>query len=289
MPAHKHDVGYKKIFSNPKIVEELITSFVNESWVKDIDYTTLERIDKSFITEEFIERESDVIYRAHFKDKEVYIYLLLEFQSTVDRFMSLRILRYICEFYEYLVKTKKVKILPAVFPVMLYNGDARWTAPEKLSDLIDKSISGEYIPEFRYYKIAENEITKETLVRIKNFVSALFYVENSVPKDITKNSPVLWEMIQDEKPEVIGQFKSWLKHILKADDEIIEYIEKAQEGKTMFATALKKHDEKLMQQGVSTTRIDVVKRMLAKDFAIEQIAELTGATVEEIKKIAKNK
>jgi len=296
-PAHKHDVGYKKIFSNPKIVEELVASFVNESWVKDIDYTTLERIDKSFITEEFIERESDVIYRAHFKDKEVYIYLLLEFQSTIDRFMSLRMLRYICELYEHLVKTKGIKSLPVVFPIMLYNGDARWTAPEKLSDLIDKSISSEYIPEFRYYKISENELSKETLVKIKNFVSALFFAENSSRENLVEDLTVIRDMLRKENPETIDLFKNWLKNIFGAQKEIIEYIDNMQEEKTMLATTVKKYEEKLlqqgmqqgMQQGISATRSDVVKRMLSKDFPIEQIAELTGATVEEIQNIAKEK
>jgi hypothetical protein len=52
-PAHKHGVGYKKIFSNPEIVEKLIICFVNESRVKDIDYITLERIDKSCVKTDF--------------------------------------------------------------------------------------------------------------------------------------------------------------------------------------------------------------------------------------------
>jgi len=46
----KHDNGYKKLFSNPVIVKELLLSFVTEAWIKDLDYDTLERIDKRFIT-----------------------------------------------------------------------------------------------------------------------------------------------------------------------------------------------------------------------------------------------
>jgi predicted transposase/invertase (TIGR01784 family) len=107
------------------MVRQLLTGFVNKEWVNMIEYNTLERIDKSFISDEFSERESDLIYKAKFKGNDVYIFILLEFQSTVDRFMSLRILRYITELYEYLVKGYKLKTLPAVFPVMLYNGEKR--------------------------------------------------------------------------------------------------------------------------------------------------------------------
>lgn len=294
--THKHDTSYKKIFSNPRIVEELITSFVNEEWVHEIDYSNMERIDKSFVTAEFLKRESDVIYKAQFKGKDVYIYLLIEFQSTVDRYMSLRILRYICEFYEYLVETKGLKMLPAIFPVMLYNGDDRWTAPENVKDLIEESISSAYIPDFKYYKIAENEVSKETLLKIKNFVSALFYMENSTPDTVTEDIEEIVGMLNKDHPEEMELFKNWLKYIFKADREIIEYIERIQEGKTMFATALKKHDEILiqqgmqqgMQQGIIQSRTDVISRMLKKNFAIEQISEVTGASVEEIAIIAKN-
>lgn len=118
-----HDSGYKKLFSNPELVKQLLLSFVNETWVYDIDYSRLERVDKSFIADDFTRRESDMIYRAFYKEKEFYIFILLEFQSTVDRFMSLRMLWYITELYEYLIGGKRVRKLPAVFPVMLYNGE----------------------------------------------------------------------------------------------------------------------------------------------------------------------
>src|SRR5512145_2178580 len=142
---NSHDSVYKKFFSNHRMVRQLLTGFVNEEWINDIEFSTLERVDKSFITDEFIGRESDLVYRARLKEREVYIFILLEFQSTVDRFMALRMLRYITELYEYLVKNLRLKKLPAVFPVMLYNGEKRWTAPEELDNLIEKTIPQIYI------------------------------------------------------------------------------------------------------------------------------------------------
>lgn len=107
--ANIHDIGYKELFSYPELVEELLLSFVKEDFVQHLDFSTLERLDKSFITPEFKEKESDLIYRINFREKAVYIFLLIEFQSSVDKFMALRILRYITEFYEYLVNWKFIK------------------------------------------------------------------------------------------------------------------------------------------------------------------------------------
>jgi hypothetical protein len=75
--------------------------------------------------------------------------------------MALRMLRYLLEFYSSLLKQDpKRRTLPSVFPILLYNGEARWTAPQNLVDLIENPISLDFIPQFHYFKIAENEFIK---------------------------------------------------------------------------------------------------------------------------------
>jgi hypothetical protein len=102
-----------------------------------------------------------LFFQIQFQKKPVYIYLLLEFQSTVDKFMALRILEYIVQFYKDLLKVEKHDRLPQVFPLLLYSGDKKWTAPTQFGDLlVTISIPNKYIPNFHYYKIAINEIPK---------------------------------------------------------------------------------------------------------------------------------
>jgi len=138
-----------------------------------LDFSTLQRLDKSFITDDFKEKESDLIYKISFNGQELYIYLLIEFQSTVDKFMAIRMLRYICEFYEFLIQ-KKIKRLPPVFPMLLYNGDAKWTAESNIKDLIIHSIPCKYIPKFEFYPVIVNKFSKESLLTLQNAVSAIF-------------------------------------------------------------------------------------------------------------------
>ena len=87
-----HDSGYKKFFSNKVIFRQLIGTFVPEAWVKEIDFEECETIDKSFISDHYKETESDLIYTVKLNGHDVYLIILLEFQSTVDRFTVLRIL-----------------------------------------------------------------------------------------------------------------------------------------------------------------------------------------------------
>ena len=135
-----HDSGYKFLFSNRTIFRQLIETFVPEPWVKEADFDRAERIDKSFVSEEYRRTESDLIYRLPVGKSRVYLYILLEFQSRVDRFMALRVLGYLVDFYrDYLKGRRKISKLPPVFPIVLYNGEDKWTAATNIASLIERA------------------------------------------------------------------------------------------------------------------------------------------------------
>ena len=246
--GNQHDTRYKKLFKNPILVEELLTSFVDEDFIKDLDFKTLKKLDKSFVSDAFKNKESDMIYQIDFKGDLIYIFLLLEFQSSVDKKMSLRMLRYICEFYEELeLKGDK---FPAVFPVLLYNGDPKWTAETNIKKLIEDTIPQEFIPNFSYYKIAENEFDRETLYKIKNAVSAIFLIENiGSIENLRKEIKNIVSLIKEEKPEIVKLFRIWTRNLLGYNRELEEEITTIEEETEMFATVIKKHDEKLLKVG----------------------------------------
>ena len=300
-----HDSGYKKLFSNHEFLRQLLTGFVNEDWIKDIDYSTIVRLDKSFVSDEFNERESDLIYKAEFNGQELYIFILLEFQSTVDRFMSLRMLHYIVELYEDLLKNHRIKTLPAVFPVMLYNGKKRWTAPEGLSILIENTIPAEYMPSFRYYKIAENEFDKNFLKSLKNAVAALFYIENCSEGGLEKEIKTIMQLLKREKPAELTQFVNWFKHMMHDKTELVEEVKGLEEVDSMLSTIVKQMEKKAekigiekgiqrgirrglqkgLQKGKLEGKLETAKAMVERKMSVEDIAEITGLSAAEIEKL----
>ena len=64
MSASVHDSGYKRLFSNHTIFRQLLETFVAEPWVKGLDFSRCETVDKSFISEHYKETESDLLYRV---------------------------------------------------------------------------------------------------------------------------------------------------------------------------------------------------------------------------------
>ena len=53
----------------------------------------------------------------------------------------------------------------------------------------------------------------------------------------------------------------------------------------MLATAIKNSIQEAEEEGKLEGKLDIVKKMLSKNYPLEEIAEVTGLSLEEIKKI----
>jgi predicted transposase/invertase (TIGR01784 family) len=178
---------------------------------------------------------------------------------------------------------------------MLYNGEKKWTAPEDLNKLIEKSIPVKYIPDFRYYKIAENEFSRDFLRKIKNSVSALFYAENSSGEELKKEFEILTGLLKSEKPEELSLFVIWFKYMFSEREDLVEEIKNIEEVKTMLRSSIKKMSKKLiaegmekgiekgMEKGIKKT----AKALLKENMPLKKISEITGLSPEEIAKLKK--
>src|SRR5690606_25362115 len=134
-----HDTSYRLLFSHPEMVRDLLLGFVPGEWVRELDFDSLEKMNGSYVTDDLRSRHADTIWRVRWGSDWLYIYLLLEFQSTVDRYMPVRILSYTSLLYQDLIKQRALdeeRRLPPVLPIVLYNGKRRWRAPVTLDALI---------------------------------------------------------------------------------------------------------------------------------------------------------
>ncbi|MEJ5362972.1 MAG: Rpn family recombination-promoting nuclease/putative transposase [Spirochaetota bacterium] len=311
----------KYLFSNPLMVKELLESFVHMDWVKEIDFTQAETIDKTYVNDHYKEYESDIIYKLRFRNTDMYIYLLIEFQSTVDKFIAFRMLQYIVELYRELIYNHKVKRLPVVFPIMIYNGDKVWKAPLTIEDLIDiPEVLREcvpYIPKFRYYPIIENELNADILEKMMNVIATVFLLETGDDAIFYKTIDRIKDLIHiyTEKGQflLIRTLLYWLLHYLQShgivdsDEKIIEnFMNTPQEASSMLAQTLKKIKGDLLKEGFDKgiqkgiqkgikqgrligkqeERIAIARNLLKSgmdDKTIIKITRLTKAQLEELK------
>ncbi|MEG1149584.1 MAG: Rpn family recombination-promoting nuclease/putative transposase, partial [Niameybacter sp.] len=140
---HIHDKTYRSFFENKEIFLQLLQSFVQEAWTTQLQVDKLIEDKSHYILRDFEEAEADIVYHATIEGQEVVFCILLELQSTVDHSMGIRLFYYISEIWrKYLkrfereeVKRKDFK-LPAVVPIVLYNGESGWTATTQFKEKV---------------------------------------------------------------------------------------------------------------------------------------------------------
>ena len=164
--APRHDPGYKAIFSHRTMVEEMLRGFVHGDWIERLDFSSLERVSSSFVSGDLRERHSDLIWRLQLhgdQDRWIYLYLLLEFQSTSDPFMAVRLLTYVGLLLEEIIRKENLKPgdrLPAVLPLVIHNGRSRWRAPLRLETLfvpVPKDLK-RHLPRLTYLLLDERRL-----------------------------------------------------------------------------------------------------------------------------------
>ncbi|MCE3604162.1 Rpn family recombination-promoting nuclease/putative transposase [Massilia sp. P8910] len=134
-----HDLGYRALFAHPELVRELITDFTSVKLLDEIPLSAFEQVNPAYVSEHLSARQDDIVWRVRLGDEFLYVYILIECQSGVDRWMALRMQTYIGLLYQDLVKGHGLSpdlLLPPVLPLVFYNGSPRWSASLDLAGLL---------------------------------------------------------------------------------------------------------------------------------------------------------
>lgn len=262
--AH-HDPSYKLLFSHREMVADLIRGFVREDWARNLDLSTLERVREIGISEDLREREDDIVWRLRLtgdgEDRWLYVYLLLEFQSTVDAMMAVRLMTYVGLLYQDLHKAGEIGAgdpLPPVLAIVLYNGEPAWTAKTSLAERFDPRLPGPLLhwqPQFRYLLLEERRFGEAELAGLRNAVAVLFRLENSrTPQDIERILANLIDWLAaPEQASLRRAFVVWLKRVLlpaRVPGVEIPNVIELQEMRDMLAERVKTWTEEWKEQGL---------------------------------------
>lgn len=221
-----HDPYYRLFFSHPRMVGDLLRGFVHEDWVSRLDFATLERVNGSFVSEDLKDRRNDVVWRLRWQegggDGWFYVYLLLEFQSTPEPFMAVRLLVYVGLLLQELIRTQRLKAsdrLPPILPIVLYNGKRSWKAPLDLLGLfapVPEDLRRR-LPQLEYLLLDQNRLAPQEKEQDGNLASALVRLEMSADRKewsrSTRELAVLLPRGEDDGLRRI--FTSWAIQVLR--------------------------------------------------------------------------
>jgi hypothetical protein len=255
----KHDYSYKLLFSHPRMVRDLLETFVGGAWLNDLDFSTLVRVSDHYTTDDLRSRADDIVWSIRCGDR--LLYLLLEFQSRPEPFMPVRVLTYVALLYQDLIRSRKDSSpgdLPAILPIVLHSGASRWHAAEDMESLLSESPPGleRYRPQFRFVLIDECRYEDSELARRGDLASMLFRLENCrTPHRLPDLVSTLLGRLQSaEQASLRRAFAVWLERVILARlpaDGDIGIVNTLWEKPTMLSERFDEWEKGFEQQGAA--------------------------------------
>ncbi|MBU3130718.1 Rpn family recombination-promoting nuclease/putative transposase [Clostridium tagluense] len=123
------------------------------------------------------------------------------------------------------IKRKSFR-LPAVVPIVLYNGTNKWTSARNFKDIITGSqLFGDNILDFKYILVDINRYSKEYLYEFKNIASAILLLDQDINAmeflERLKNIVINFNSLTYEEKLLL---KGWIKNTTN-NNEIINMNE----------------------------------------------------------------
>ena len=268
--APMHDAAYKTLFSHPRVVGDLLRGFVPEPWTDALDLDSLEKLPAEFTSDDLRrQRRADAVWRIRFRGEWLYVLVLLEFQSTEDRYMALRILVYTGLLHQDLIRRGALGphgVLPPVLPIVLYNGAPAWKAEAEVSRLIAPVHEdlARYQPSQRYLLLDEGRLGDEDLPE-RNLVSAIVRLEGC--RTVAEVLRTLGELAQwlrgSGEVEFQRAFAAWVWSVVMprqsdaealADGPELAHGQGFEEVPTMLAERAQEWWEEIRREGLRAGR-----------------------------------
>ena len=305
-----HDKTYKSFFENKEIFIELLQSFVKEKWTTELKKEDLHQDSTRYIVRDYDEMEADVVYTATINNQEVVFITLLEFQSTVDHTMPIRLFWYMSEIWRKYIKQIDKKIiekkdfkLPVIVPIVLYNGAEKWEVSTSFKDKLQQAdLFGNHALNFEYVLININKYSEEQLMKIENIVSAIFLLDQKIDaEEFVKRAGRVAKEFENLKDEHRLRLTDWIDQIIveSKSKSLVELFktklskEEVDEMTANITITLQEEKEQAkkvgleqgLEQGEKRKALEVANNLLKMGMDIEAIMKATGLSKEEIEEL----
>ena len=215
-----HDENYKRLFASPLMVQDVLRACLPAHRLAAADFSSLGKLSTEYVSDELRTRHGDTVWRLRLGRRRVFLLVLLEFQAQHDHWMALRILTYSGLLYQELVRNQAPEVsgerLPAVLPVVLYNGTEAWTAAADMRALITPvgRWLAPYQPAQRYYLLDLQRVPADDLP-YRNLLRAVARLEQSrSPEDVVRAVRALRRWLPNRGAEELQRaFVDWVRQI----------------------------------------------------------------------------
>ena len=270
----RHDRTYRHLFSHPEVIHDLLVGFFDSSWVGELDFSTLSKVSEAFVTNPVMARWADMVWKVKWRDHELHVCLLLEFQHKLEPYMAVRWMPILGGFYQDQLRqmvdkdtpfpplmtppnpdaqtpAERLARLPLVIPIVIYNGKSPWWPSKESENLFAVPQGFEWLIPIRVsYKVLDIGRVPEGKLRDlgENLVAALVRLETSPSRQDLYGEV---ESLRGWLPERFHEsFELWLRATLGGQE--LELPEEARiwtGSDTMLAESLREWKVGYLEEG----------------------------------------
>ena len=302
-----HDKFFKLTFTDKGVKESFLQTYLPEELSREIDLSTVEEVNPSFISENFQLKESDLLIKVRALGKPIYILFLMEHKSYKDRKTPLQILRYFVDIWESQL-AKKEKLTP-ILPVVIYEGKNKWNYPqmgEYFKDLPDEWKA--YLPLYKtlffdfslenklqklpesielksYLQIIQTVYLEDKETFLKQLIEILYFINQAAGEDsatfitIFRRILIYAENTRNDLKEENKDLLDLLKGVDSMSKTSIERWEeriRAEVIDTARDDLLAEGMEKGREEGRNDEKQSIAQKMKRMGFSLDDIQKVTG-------------
>ena len=160
-----HDRFFRLAMGNIEIAQDLFKANLPQKVLAEIDLGTLAIQSGSFVDEELKQSQTDILYHVKLKGdgKTGYLYILAEHQSTPEKIMAFRMIKYTFSIMQQHLNQGH-QTLPLVYGLIVYTGkQTPYPYSTSLFDLFDRKALAQEILYQPFQLINVSEFSKKTI------------------------------------------------------------------------------------------------------------------------------
>lgn len=284
-----HDAFFKQFLMHPDTARDFLDIHLPAEIRGICDLDTLRLESSHSVKESLKEQYSDVLYSVKMQGTSGYIHVLIEHQSTADKKMAFRMMRYAIAAMHRLLKDENGP-LPLVVPLLFYQEK---TSPYPLSmswlDMfalpeLARRIYSEPFPLVDITVIPDDDIMQHRRIALLERLVTLISAEYTTESQLNSLLSYMVQRGHTDQPQV---FYRELANRLPQEESMMtlaEWFEEQGMQKGVREGMLEGKREGL-QEGKTEERRNIARRMLESGMTREAVAQITTLTDDEIEQI----
>ncbi len=165
--SRPHDKYFQRVFSNAEDAASLLRSCVPAALARTLRWSTLTHLPGRFVSDDWHDSEGDLVFSVQRKGSDevpVLVYVVLEHQSTPDRWMPLRMLNYCTQVWvAWQDSHQQEERLPLIVPLVFYQGGQRWEYAREFAELVADAEEWRWVPRFEHLLIDQTEQSPDSV------------------------------------------------------------------------------------------------------------------------------